>query len=168
MLRGVKVGQVMTAPREVVNPNLTIGQLINQYFIYRGEQVLPVVDNNRLVGLIGPNNVRQVPPPEWENVTVGQLMWPRQSLPVAQPNDDLQTTLETLGQRENAPFILPVLDNNEQLVGVVTPFELMRFLQFRRQYGGVPSAVPINPPGQPLNPNYPPNDRGSGAAPLPQ
>jgi Zn-dependent protease/predicted transcriptional regulator len=165
LLRGVSVGQVMSRPNQVAFPNMTLNQLVHQHFIYQGERVVPVVENGYLAGLVTPENVRNIPPEQWNNMTVAQIMTRRQNLQVARPNDDLQTTLETLGQQERAQYMLPVINQEGYFVGILTPLEVMRFMQLRQQLGAVPQQnngyyppaanVPYNQPGQPYNQNQP-------------
>lgn len=179
LLQGVSVGQVMSMPRATILPNMNLNQLVHEFFLYRNERMVPVVENGYLVGLVTPDSVRDVPQEQWNNVPVAQVMTRRQNLQVARPNDDLQSTLEALTQQEQAHYALPVIDQSGQFVGMLTPVEVMRFLQLRQQLGMNRGAtpgytIPYNQPGQPINPNpdyklYEEegnrNDRGQGQMP---
>ncbi|HEX2915316.1 MAG TPA: M50 family metallopeptidase [Chloroflexia bacterium] len=163
MLQGVTVGQVMSRPRETVLPGISLAQLVHDYFIYRGERVLPIVENGYLVGIVAPENLRQVPPEQWNVTPVSHVMTRRQNVQVARPTDDLRSMIEKLSQQDQSQFMIPVLDENNQFVGIITPQEIMRFLQLRQQLGGVQNpAGNFNPTGYTQNPgsynqpnNYP-------------
>ncbi len=57
-----------------VPPNIPISNLVDQYVIGTDERFFPVIDNNRLVGMVCGEDVLKVPRERWDTTEVGEIM----------------------------------------------------------------------------------------------
>src|SRR5207249_3874913 len=75
-LHGVSVGDIMTRNLLTVAPNLTVQQLVNDYFLVHPHGGYPVVQNDKLQGVVTMGSVRSIPREKREFETVAQAMVP--------------------------------------------------------------------------------------------
>jgi Zn-dependent protease len=77
----VTVADVMRRQAQVVPPDLGLDQLVRDYFMQSDQQAFPVVDGDgRLLGLVELDHVRAVPPAQWSQVTVREIVTPAEQV----------------------------------------------------------------------------------------
>ena len=127
----MKVAEVMTENPVSLEPNDAIWQaeeLMNQHDIRQ----LPVVEENELVGIITDRDIRSFlsgklfgTPEEREkamNTKIGTVMTTK---PISlSPDDDLREAVELLIEEKVGG--IPVIDEEEGLVGIVTQLDILR------------------------------------------
>ena len=128
----VLASQLMHADFVSISPDMTIAELVDNYVIRRHEHAYPVLEDNRLVGIICLHDIRKVPRSQWADTTVGQVMTPGSQLQVVAPRDDGNTVLSRMAAKD--VHQVPVVDG-ERLVGMVTRSDLVRFLQWQTEVG---------------------------------
>ena len=131
-MRDVLASQLMHADFVPVGPEMTISELVDSYMIKRHEHAYPVLENNRLAGIICLHDVRKVPRAQWAGTMVRQAMTPGPQLQVVTPGDDGNTVLSRMAAKD--VHQVPVMDG-ERLVGMVTRSDLVRFLQWQTEMG---------------------------------
>jgi Zn-dependent protease/CBS domain-containing protein len=75
-LRGVKVGQIMTQNPVSVDPDLTIEDVVRNYFYKNDWVAYPVVKNGDIKGMINLKRVQGLKKENWANTRVGDIMRP--------------------------------------------------------------------------------------------
>ncbi len=131
VFKGIQVRDVMDAYPKVVPPSMTVGQLVRDHILREGIRAFPVVDGDRLVGIVTVTDVRNLPEEEWEERVVGTVMT-RMPLRTVAPEADLAAAVEvmaTTGLNQ-----LPVVIDG-RLVGLVSRASVFRLLQVRRELG---------------------------------
>jgi len=131
VFKGIRVRDVMDAYPKVVTPSMTVGQLVRDHILREGIRAFPVVDGDRLVGIVTVTDVRNLPEEEWEERVVGTVMT-RMPLRTVAPEADLAAAVEvmaTTGLNQ-----LPVVIDG-RLVGLVSRASVFRLLQVRRELG---------------------------------
>jgi acetoin utilization protein AcuB len=134
----MKVVDVMTKNPLTVSPSDTIGQADEMMFENRFRQ-LPVVEGNQLVGIVTDRDIRSFlsgpllsSPEDREtafNTKVREIMT---SGPMTlSPDDDLEEAVQLLIDEKIGG--VPVVDETEGLVGIVTYVDLLRYLLNRLQ-----------------------------------
>ena len=127
----MKVAEVMTENPVSLEPDDAIWQaeeLMNQHDIRQ----LPVVEENELVGIITDRDIRSFlsgklfgSPEEREkamNTKIGTVMTTK---PISlSPDDDLREAVELLIEEKVGG--IPVIDEEEGLVGIVTQLDILR------------------------------------------
>ena len=134
----MKVVDVMTKNPLTVSPSDTIGQADEMMFENRFRQ-LPVIEGNQLVGIVTDRDIRSFligpllsSPEDREtafNTKVREIMT---SGPMTlSPEDDLEEAVQLLIDEKIGG--VPVVDETEGLVGIVTYVDLLRYLLNRLQ-----------------------------------
>ena len=123
-LEGFRVGQVMPRQVQTVSPHATLAHVMEQMFQTRQED-FPVLDGDQLVGFVPRSVLVQalhVQPHEAADRPVAEVML-RQILtvPALAPLTLAQSLMESSGWRA-----LPVVDNQERFVGMITVEDLAR------------------------------------------
>lgn len=130
-LEGVKVSDIMTGEIHAVGPNLTIQQLVDDYFMKYKHGGFPVVSEGQLVGLITDYDVRRIRRERWGQVTVEDIMKPADELITASPKDKASDALLIMSKKDIGR--LPVMENNH-LVGIITRSDITKAISIRLQF----------------------------------
>lgn len=127
VLEGVKVGEVMS-PNPVVVPSwTTVDMLIEQYALRHHFTTFPTqAIDGRIDGLVTLQGIKRVPARERSTRHAGEIATPLAHVPVAAPTDLLTDLLAKLGPPSDGRAL--VFDG-DQLVGIVSPSDLARWLQ---------------------------------------
>ena len=128
---GVNVGQVMEPNTETVSPQITVEELVHEWFLQRRRRALPVSEDGKLAGIVTLTDVRGVPQERWSQVRVAEIMH-REPLYTVESDDDLDTALQLLAQHDLNQ--VPVLQGG-RLVGLLSRAEIIRYLHLRQELG---------------------------------
>ena len=131
-LSGVTVGDIMTRDVLTVPSNITVQQLVSEYFLVHRHSGYPVVEGGQVIGMVTMHCVRSVPKDRRETVTVRQAMIPCEQAVMVKPTASALEALNTMA-RQNVGRVL-VLDG-PRLLGIVTRGDLMRTIQTRQELG---------------------------------
>lgn len=97
LLAGHTVDQIMSHSCVMVSADLTLQELVNQFFLDRGERCVVVMRNESPVGFLTLHNVRQIPREQWIITTVAQVMTSMDKMKVTTPETGLVQVLEQMG-----------------------------------------------------------------------
>ncbi len=125
ILENASVRDAMATDIMPVNPTnsvQTVLHLISKY----GHIGYPVLDDNRLVGVVTFKDAERVPVEDREAVLVEQVMMPATSLIVTYPDESLEDALRKLVLNDIGR--LPVVDRDDQskILGIVTKSDIIR------------------------------------------
>lgn len=135
MLDEIKVSEWMTSPVVSVAPQSPISNA-HQIMKENGIRRLPVVENDKLVGIITIGDVREASPSDattlsiwelnylWAQLTVERVMTRKVSF--VRPDTPIVDAARLM--LENKVSGLPVLDDREHLVGILTESDVFRML----------------------------------------
>jgi len=132
ILRGHRVSELMIRDCPVVPPQVTIQQLVNDQILTSGRRCFPVVQNDRVLGLITIHDIKGVPREQWATKTVGEVMTPFANLKSVRPDEDLATVLKILTE-QNINQLPVVKDGN--IVGMIARDNLLSFISVRSELG---------------------------------
>lgn len=130
VLRRATVRDLMTTTIESIDSNLSLNAFIENYLLHRREQAFLVTDGLATQGVIGIQQVRDVPREQWNNQRVRDAMIPFGKIQVVDPNVNGATALARLSQSENTEL---VVIENSQVIGFVGQDELSRYLKLKRE-----------------------------------
>ena len=131
-LSGVTVGDIMTRDVLTVPGNITIHQLVSEYFLVHRHGGYPVVEDGRVLGIVTMQCVRAVPKERRDTTTVKDAMIPcKKALAVGQSTSALDAM--NMMARQNGGRLL-VFDGPD-LLGIVTRGDLMRTIRTRQELG---------------------------------
>jgi Zn-dependent protease/CBS domain-containing protein len=124
-LDGRSVGDVMTREVVTVPPDLTIEKLVDDFFWHHHVSSFPVVDRQRLVGLVSIRDLGRVPRARWAASSIGEVMRPVVDSLVASPHDSLWQALEKVSR--NGIGRVAVVDS-DRLAGYLSVKDIMHVL----------------------------------------
>lgn len=137
MQANTPISRIMTRKPETVKPADTM-EAVRKIFEKRGFHHIPVVDGERLVGLVSYTDYLQLIRTVFDNsqetrmnekvlnaTLVKDVM--TQSLLCLSPTDTTEAALRVF--KANQFHSLPVVDDKGHLVGIVTTYDLMRVLE---------------------------------------
>jgi Zn-dependent protease/CBS domain-containing protein len=125
-LSGLRVGDVMTHKVVALEESQTVDEAVNQYFLRYGFSSFPVVKDGRLVGMVSLKDLTGVPRENWDRVSVGQVMVPRDSQLAVQPHESIATVMDRLMQEDRSRLIVT---DGDKVIGILTRGGLGRALE---------------------------------------
>jgi Zn-dependent protease len=138
-LAGVRVRDLMRTQGPWVRADLPVRQLMNEWFLVRDERAFPVFAGDRFVGLVCFQDVRRLPPEQWERTLTAEIMTPLQNLTVASPDEEVEGTLRKLAANDIRQ--VPVVSNGA-LVGMLFESDVIRWLELASEQNGHRIAPP--------------------------
>jgi Zn-dependent protease/CBS domain-containing protein len=131
-LEGVRVNQVMTPNPETVTPDLTLRELVDEYFLQRRYQAYPVTQSDRPLGIITLNRVKEIPQNEWHRRTVRETMISAEKDVIVPPDEKMPQVLQKMAE-SGARRVL--VAKNNRLQGMITASDVANWLRRRRDLG---------------------------------
>jgi Zn-dependent protease/predicted transcriptional regulator len=133
LLRGVEAEDVMAGSLLRIPPDLTLQQAVDGYFMRYDHSAFPVDEHGRTIGLLTLRGVRRVPSQEWSTRRVREHMVPLDDQVLVAPHARMDDVLGKLEDGE-ANRVLVVQDG--EVVGIITPSDLTRWLRRWRALEG--------------------------------
>jgi Zn-dependent protease/CBS domain-containing protein len=125
-LRGVRVADVMTAQPQTVAAELTVADFVAHYLFAYRHTALPLTVQDRPVGLVTLDRVRQVPADRRAGTTLGEVSCRPDELVLADPDEELTELLPRLSGCADGRALVVV---EGRLVGIVSPSDISRAVQ---------------------------------------
>lgn len=123
---------LMNPAPAAVSPSIPLRQLVDSYLLPYALRAVPVMAADQFVGLISLTDIRRIPREQWEQVTVAQVMVPRERLHIVAPQQPLSDAVALMGRY--TIHQVPVVQGG-RLVGMVSRDAIVRFLEVRRGLG---------------------------------
>jgi Zn-dependent protease len=128
MLEGVSVARLARLDAPSVRPDMTVSTLAHDYIMGTDDRAFPVVEGDRLLGLVTITDVRKTSRDTWETKKVQEIMTPADQLDVARPQEDVSDALKKLTQRDVSQ--MPVMEDG-RLVGLLRRRDISRWLELQ-------------------------------------
>ncbi|MDX1662933.1 MAG: site-2 protease family protein [Candidatus Promineifilaceae bacterium] len=128
LLEDVPVRRIMRTAPPVVNADETLDRVVFQSVMGTDEHAFPVLDDNRVVGIVCLHDIRAVDRSRWPETLVSSVMTPAGDLVVTTPDEELDEALNKLQSGDLRQ--LPVTDNGK-LVGMLRRQDIVRYLQLQ-------------------------------------
>ena len=128
ILADVPVSKIMRRDPPVVPPDVTVAALVHAHIMGSDDYGFPVLEQGRLVGLVTLDDVRRADRTRWDQLTVREIMTPRNKLATVTAQQDSASAFDVLMERDVRQ--LPVLENGE-LIGLLRRNDLVRWLQLQ-------------------------------------
>lgn len=139
-LEGVRVSELMSGDPETVPPGLTLRELVDHHLLTRRYQSFPVVDGDRLVGLVTLDHVKNAPRDRWGSMRVEDVMAKADEGIVVTPDERM---LEVLSRMQDSDTRRVLVTRDGELVGIVSASDITRWVQRARDLG-VGQAAPAD------------------------
>jgi Zn-dependent protease/predicted transcriptional regulator len=125
MLKGHVASDIMSRDCQMIPPDITIEQLVNDNILQHGRRCFPVASGNRVEGLITLRDIKAVPRDQWSKRLVSQVMTPLERLKYVKPDEDLSTVLQTMAQNDINQ--VPVVQDSS-IIGMVARDNIIGFI----------------------------------------
>ncbi len=129
-LKNQSVRRFMKSELITVPSNLSLEELVNNYFYKYHFKMFPVVDENKLEGCISIDQIKEIPPNQWNQHNVAELISVCPVDKTITPDTDAIKALSMMTQSGNSKLI--VTEGNK-VVGILTLKDLMEFLLMKIQ-----------------------------------
>jgi Zn-dependent protease len=124
-LDGIPVERVMHSEFASASPEMSVGELVDNYLLPGVQHAFPVIENGEFVGLVSLQDLGKVPREAWSRVAVREIMTPATGVARVQPKTNAADAMVALGsQRVNQ---LPVIENGK-LRGLVSREDILQRL----------------------------------------
>jgi Zn-dependent protease len=134
MLEGVRVSRLMKTSTPAVPPGARVSDLVDHYVMGTDERAFPVVQGDRLLGLVCLEDIRKVARTDWDTVSVENIMTPADQLDIVTPQEDASEALQKLARRDVRQ--MPVVQDG-RLVGMLRRRDILRWLQTQSDMASV-------------------------------
>jgi Zn-dependent protease/CBS domain-containing protein len=132
-LGGVTVGNIMTKDLLTVSPDISIQQLVSDYFLVHPHGGYPVVQDGRTLGIVTMQSVRAIPKEKRETERVSEAMVPYERL--VRAGSEL-SALEAFHKMAQAGVGRLLVTDDGRLLGMVTRGDIMKTIRTRQELGG--------------------------------
>ncbi|MGQ9543911.1 MAG: site-2 protease family protein [Candidatus Bathyarchaeia archaeon] len=130
-LAGTPVGEIMTREVTTVDSNLTIEELVNEYFLRKRFAGYPVLKEFRVVGMITMEDVKDVPRAQWSKVTVGDVMRPISEVFTVEPETSAADAMYKMSRMGVGRVLVMKGDN---LMGIVSRRDLTHLIHVKTEF----------------------------------
>jgi CBS domain-containing protein len=125
LLSGIKVKELMTQNPVCVSPEMSVSQVVEEYFMRYRYTSFPVCQSGRILGIITLHSVKEIPRENWKDETIGDSVTPVSPEHILHPEDE---TVEALRKIITSDLgRLPVVENN-RIVGILSRRDVMNLL----------------------------------------
>src|SRR5205807_6072631 len=97
--RGVRVRELMTPDPNVVPPTMSLDTFVREEVVRRGHTAAPVLDGDRLVGIVSIADAQKVDGEDWTRRPVSSVMTTGE-LAVVAPDDPVERGLKLMAERD--------------------------------------------------------------------
>jgi Zn-dependent protease/predicted transcriptional regulator len=130
---GLTVRELIQPQVVTVDPDLTLDRLVDEYFYTHRYRSFPVLEGDRLAGMISLKDLQAVPRAEWPVRQVRQAMHQVRQENLIHPTDDLAGVFRKMAEEHKGH--LPVVDDG-RLAGIITRHDIMTLIQLKTDLGG--------------------------------
>lgn len=127
-MKGEHVRRFMTLNPVTVRPDLSLQTLVEDYIYRLQHKMFPVVENDRVIGLVGVDQVKAVPQGEWARRAVYQVMEPCTPDNTIGPATDALDAWNRMNRAGKGRFLVM---QDGRLLGVISRRDLMEFLALK-------------------------------------
>ena len=130
-LEGEHVEHFMKTNLVTVSPNTTLSQLVDDYIYRYHYKMFPVVENDRLRGVVSISQLKEIPREEWPQHSAGEIAATCTDGNSVEPATDATQALEKMSR--TGVSRLMVVDHGK-LVGILALKDLLKFLSIKMDF----------------------------------
>ncbi len=127
-MRGLTVRDLMDRSPVLLPPGVNIREAVHEYFLRQPAEVLPVVEEGRVLGMVSVASLRAVPQERWDDTPVSAVMSAVQPELYVSPSQDAWEALSGVRRPANVPLLVV---EDGLLIGTISQETLARQLQLR-------------------------------------
>jgi len=124
-LHDLSISKLMLTRFDAVAPDISVQELVENHMLRSEQRAFPVIEGDRLLGMVCQSEVARVTPSQRGSVAVRDIMKPASELTAVNPRDDAMDVMTLLAQRDVNQ--VPVVENGH-LAGLVRRADILRWL----------------------------------------
>jgi Zn-dependent protease/CBS domain-containing protein len=124
-LNDVSVSRLMHTAVEHVAPRISVRSLVDDHLLKGDQRAFPVVEGDRLLGLVCMRDVYKLPRSEWDAHAVADIMTPKEKLVAISPSASGYEAINALSEAQVNQ--LPVIEEGV-VTGMVRREDILRWL----------------------------------------
>ncbi len=128
-LEGVPVRDIMTTEVVSVQPDMSLSQLVHDYFLHYAYRAFPVEAEGRVLGVVTVTGVRHIPRTQQEASQVAEVMSPLSEEWIITGEVSLADALRRMTQIGQDRLLVM---REDRMLGLVTKSSLLRFIRVKR------------------------------------
>lgn len=133
MLTGFQVKDIMTKNVITAPSNIPLNQLLDEYFFKYRYASFPVVEDDRLLGLITLHNVKEVDRTKWGETLAKDAMLPLSENLIISKETEIMDALAKMAS-QNVGRLLVIEDS--KLIGILSQRDILRLFEFKAEVEG--------------------------------
>jgi Zn-dependent protease/CBS domain-containing protein len=130
-LSGESVRAFMTANPVSVPRVISVKELVEKYVFRYHHKLYPVMEDDRLVGCVTMQAIRDLPAEEWDRQTVGAIAEPCSPENTISPDDGAVDALARMSRDKRSRLLVT---RDGRLEGIVTLSDLLKFLSLKMEF----------------------------------
>jgi Zn-dependent protease/predicted transcriptional regulator len=127
-LEGVKLKELMSRGVISVQPSLPIDRLVEDFYLTYKHNTYPVIDSDRIIGIITLKQVKEVPRSQWVEKTVRDVMMPLREDITLDPDGEAVDALQKMIRSGEGR--LPVVKEGKA-VGMISRRDILNLLEIK-------------------------------------
>lgn len=131
-LQDVPASRLMTSDLLEMPGGIDVQRAVDEYFMQHNYNTFPVTTDNRTKGLVTMASVRELPRDLWPTTLVDDIAEPLSEMCTVSPKDPVSDVVPKLMQGEVGRVV--VVEDGE-VIGLITPRDLVRWLERAQQLG---------------------------------
>ena len=133
-IRGIKVGNVMNENIVYVVEDITIQDLVDDYFMRYRFGRFPVIENEKtqkFIGIISLHDVKGIPREEWPAVRVGEIVKTVSESEKAAISMEISEAIKKMSKNNLSHLVVM---SGDRLRGIITKSDVMSFIKIRSEF----------------------------------
>jgi len=129
-IKGIKIKDILKEDIVTVTPDVTIKELVDDYFMkYRFSRfpVISSVHSQKLVGVISIHDIKAFSRDDWDNVTVGEIVKSVSENEIINPDEEISSAFKKMTANNLGHL---VIISGGRIKGMITRTDVMKFIEF--------------------------------------
>jgi Zn-dependent protease/CBS domain-containing protein len=144
-LKGEPVRRFMKTDVVTVPPDISVAELVQDYFYKHHYKMFPVSQNDLLAGCVTTKQVKDLPREQWTNHSVADIAQSCTKNNTVGPDTDSLKALSLMNRTGNSRLM--VVNNNGRLEGIISLKDMLKFLSLKLDLESdeqFPVGTPVN------------------------
>ncbi len=133
LLGGMKIGDFMTKDIISVNAKITLDKLIDDYFFKYRHAAFPVIEDDKVIGLVTFHDIKEVPKNKWPLTHAKEIIIPLGRDLTINKNLD---ALDALAKMARTGFGRLLVVEDSKIIGILSQKDIMRLFEFKSEIEG--------------------------------
>ena len=129
-IKGIKVRDIITEDVVTVTQELSLKDIVEDYFMKYRFSRFPVVTNihsQKLIGVLSINDIKAFPREDWGNITAGKVVKSVSENEIVDEDSDISDAFKKMTKNNLAHLVVMT---DFRIKGMITRTDVMRYIQF--------------------------------------